>query len=75
VPHLVHEERIAVRDPARTQVAPDRVDVRIEIAAAVVVPVELVQQRVERDDLERRDHVALARIAERGGLRFFGERG
>jgi hypothetical protein len=72
MPQLVHEERIAIGDPARSQVAPDRVDVRIEIAATVVVPVELVQQHVERDDLERRDDVALVRFAERGGLAIFG---
>src|SRR5205085_4133808 len=64
---------IAIDDPARAQVAADRVDVRIEVAAAEVAPVELVQEDVERDDLEGRYRVALLRFAERRILRASGE--
>src|SRR6202007_933123 len=51
MPELVHGERIAIDHPARAQVAADGVDVGIEIAAAEIAAVELVQEEIEADDL------------------------
>ena len=49
-------------DPAAAQVAPDRRQVGVVVAAAEVRAGRTVQQDVEADDLERRDEVVLAAL-------------
>src|SRR6185295_567599 len=62
VAELVDVVRVGVGDPAALEVALDRRQAGVVIVALEGAPVELVQQQVEADDLERRDAVALARL-------------
>jgi hypothetical protein len=59
---LVRGERVLVDDPAPVRVAADRGAVRAVDVFVDVAPVELVQQELEREDLGRRDQVALVDV-------------
>src|SRR5262249_54587532 len=56
---LVDGEAIAVDDPWAAQVALDRREARIEIAAAEYGSIGEIQERVEAHDLERRNQITL----------------
>jgi hypothetical protein len=62
VRELVDAERIVVDHPRPAQVALDRVPADVVVVRAAGRAVEIAQQQVERDDLERRDDDALLRF-------------
>jgi hypothetical protein len=59
MPKLIDRELVTVNVPASVQVAFDRREIDIVIAAAVVGAVEKIQQEIEADNLQRWDKVAL----------------
>ena len=62
VAKLIGLERVAVDDPAMVQIVSDRRQVALVILAVSGMPVDLVQQHLKAEDLERRNDIALARF-------------